>query len=109
MTKNTKRYSINQLESIISSKWKISNEDAEIQYIAQDSRKIIDPESTLFFAMRGGRLDGHHIGINTVGQSLRNANRQLRSEPPNPQVKVSPWNQTTIEADTNRRPMEIGS
>lgn len=51
---------------------------------------------------------GYHIGINTVGQTLRNANRQLRSEPPNPQVKVSPWNQTTIEADVNRRPLEIG-
>lgn len=51
---------------------------------------------------------GHHVGVNTVGQTLRNANRQLRSEPPNPQVKVSPWLQTTIEADTNRRPMEIG-
>ena len=50
----------------------------------------------------------HHIGVNTVGQTLRNANRQLRSEPPNPQVKVSPWLQTTIEADTNRRPLEIG-
>ena len=51
---------------------------------------------------------GHHVGVNTVGQSLRNANRQLRSEPANPQVKVSPWQQTTIEPDTNRRPMEIG-
>ena len=51
---------------------------------------------------------GHHVGVNTVGQTLRNANRQLRSEPPNPQVKVSPWLQTTIEADTNRRPLEIG-
>lgn len=51
---------------------------------------------------------GYHIGINTVGQTLRNANRQLRSEPPNPALKVSPWNQTTIEADTNRRPLEIG-
>lgn len=51
---------------------------------------------------------GYHIGINTVGQTLRNANRQLRSEPPNPQVKVSPWNQTTIETDVNRRPLEIG-
>ena len=51
---------------------------------------------------------GHHIGINTVGQTLRNANLQLRSEPPNPQVKVSPWLQTTIEPDTNRRAMEIG-
>tara|TARA_Y100000816_G_scaffold276677_1_gene246088 strand:- start:1968 stop:2576 length:609 start_codon:yes stop_codon:yes gene_type:complete len=52
---------------------------------------------------------GYHIGINTVGQSLRNANRQLRSDPPNPQVKVSPWMQTTIEADVNRKPLEIGS
>ena len=52
---------------------------------------------------------GHHLGVNTVGQSLRNANRQLRSEPANPQVKVSPWLQTTIEPDCNRRPMEIGA
>jgi hypothetical protein len=51
---------------------------------------------------------GFHVGINTVGQTLRNANRQLRSEPPNPQSKVSPWNQTTIDADINRRPLEIG-
>ncbi len=51
---------------------------------------------------------GHNIGINTVGQTLRNANLQLRSEPPNPQVLVSPWNQTTIEPDVNRRPLEIG-
>ena len=51
---------------------------------------------------------GHHIGVNTVGQTLRNANMQLRSEPPNPQVKVSPWLQTTIEPDVNRKPLEIG-
>ena len=50
---------------------------------------------------------GFHIGINTVGQSLRNANRQFRSEPLNPQVKVSPWQQSTIEPDINRRPLEI--
>lgn len=51
---------------------------------------------------------GFHIGINTVGNSLRNPNLQLRSEPPNPQLKVSPWNQTTMESDLNRRPLEIG-
>ena len=51
---------------------------------------------------------GYHVGVNTVGQTLRNSNQQIRSEPPNPQVKVSPWLQTTIEPDTNRRPMEIG-
>jgi len=52
---------------------------------------------------------GYHVGINTVGQSLRNANYQLRSDPPNPQEKVSPWMQTTIEPDTSRRRFEIGS
>jgi len=52
---------------------------------------------------------GFHVGINTVGQSLRNANLQLRSEPANPQVKVSPWLQTTIEPDVNRRALEVGA
>jgi hypothetical protein len=52
---------------------------------------------------------GYHIGINTTGQSLRNANQQIRSDPPNPQMKVSPWNQTTIEPDVSRRSFEIGS
>ena len=51
---------------------------------------------------------GYHVGVNTVGQSLRNANLQLRSEPANPQVKVSPWMQSTIDADANRKPLEIG-
>lgn len=51
---------------------------------------------------------GFHVGINTVGTTNRNANYQLRSEPPNPQVKVSPWNQTTIDPDVLRRPLEIG-
>jgi hypothetical protein len=50
---------------------------------------------------------GALVGINTVGQSMRNANYQLRSEPPNPQVAVSVFNQSTIEPDTNRRSLEI--
>jgi len=52
---------------------------------------------------------GFHVGMNTVGQTLRNPNYQLRSEPPNPQIKVSPWLQSTIEPDTNRKPLEIGA
>jgi hypothetical protein len=48
------------------------------------------------------------IGINTVGSSLRNANYQIRSEPTNPRVNVGPWMASTIEADTFRRPLEIG-
>ncbi len=49
---------------------------------------------------------GALVGVNTIGQSLRNANYQLRAEPPNPQVQVGPWMQTTIEPDLQRRPLE---
>lgn len=52
---------------------------------------------------------GYHIGINTIGQSLRNANLQLRSEPPNPQIAVSPWGISTIEPDIRTVAFEIGS
>lgn len=52
---------------------------------------------------------GYHIGIDTIGQTLRNANLQIRSEPPNPQLNVGPWNQSTIEPDFMRPPLEIGS
>jgi len=52
---------------------------------------------------------GYHIGIDTVGQTLRNANLQIRSEPPNPQLYVGPWNTSTIEPDFMRPPLEIGS
>jgi hypothetical protein len=51
---------------------------------------------------------GHHIGINTVGQTLRNPNYQIRSEPANPRMNVGPWNQTTIEFDNSRRSFEVG-
>ena len=52
---------------------------------------------------------GHHIGINSVGSSLRNANLQIRSEPVIPQSNVGPWNNTTIEPDNMRRALEIGA
>jgi hypothetical protein len=52
---------------------------------------------------------GALIGVNTVGQSLRNANLQLRSEPPNPQVPVSVFMNSTISPDISHRPLEIGA
>jgi len=52
---------------------------------------------------------GALIGVNTVGQSLRNANLQLRSEPPKPQVPVSIFLQSTIGPDVSHRPLEVGS
>lgn len=51
---------------------------------------------------------GYHAGVNTVGNTLRNANLQVRSEPPNPTSNVSPWNNTTISPDLMRVPLEMG-
>ena len=51
---------------------------------------------------------GYHLGIDRVNQTLRNANLQLRSEPPNPKLNVGPWMNTTIEPDLTRVPLEIG-
>ena len=51
---------------------------------------------------------GYHIGIDTVGQTLRNANLQIRSEPPNPQINVGPWNLSSIEPDVMRVPLQLG-
>ena len=52
---------------------------------------------------------GHHIGIDTIGQSLRNANQQLRSDPVISKQDVGPWHNSTIEADTTRIPLELGN
>jgi hypothetical protein len=52
---------------------------------------------------------GYHIGINTIGQTLRNANLQLRSDPIIQKSEIGPWNQSTIEPDLMRVPLEVGS
>ena len=51
---------------------------------------------------------GEHIGVDTQASTMRNANRQIRSEPANPQQVVSPWLNATIMPDTIRKPLEIG-
>ena len=49
---------------------------------------------------------GALAGINTIGSSNRNANLQLRKEHPNPTTNVGPWNQSTIEPDQWRKPLD---
>ncbi len=51
---------------------------------------------------------GYHIGLDTIGQTLRNANLQLRSDPVIPKSDVGPWNHSTIEPDLGRVPLELG-
>jgi hypothetical protein len=49
--------------------------------------------------------DRYIVGVNTVGQSLKNASYDLRAQPPCPKFKVSPWNNSTIEPDFNIKPL----
>jgi hypothetical protein len=51
---------------------------------------------------------GYHIGLDTIGQTLRNPNYQLRSDPIIPKAQVGPWNMSTIEPDLGRVPLEVG-
>lgn len=99
---------MNQLPSECFPKDVLSSDDL----LPNDANSLwaqVSPSGQGSLADQNFLTSGFHIGINTVGQSLRNANRQLRSEPLNPQVKVSPWMQTTIDPDINRRPLEINS
>lgn len=85
--------------------------DESSQFKAEDLLPK-DESSTLWAQMNpsgSGSLEGrnflqagYHLGINTVGQSLKNANYQLRSDPPNPKMVVSPWMQSTIDPDVRR-------
>ena len=51
---------------------------------------------------------GYHIGLDTIGQTLKNPNLQLRSDPIIPKQEVGPWNQSTYEPDYGRIPLEVG-
>ena len=51
---------------------------------------------------------GYHIGLDTIGQTMKNANLQLRSDPIIPKQNVGPWNQSTYEPDYARVPLEVG-
>ncbi len=50
-------------------------------------------------------VDRYVIGINTVGQSLKNASYDIRGTVANPKTTVSPWNNSTIEPDYNLKPL----
>lgn len=85
---------------------------AKFQQFTQKDLLPLDESSTLWAKMNpkgDGSLEGrnflqagYHLGINTVGQSRKNANYQIRSDPPNPKQVVSPWMQSTVDPDVRR-------
>ena len=49
--------------------------------------------------------DKYVVGVNTVGQSLKNASYDIRGAINVPKYTVSPWNNSTIEPDYNIKPL----
>lgn len=49
------------------------------------------------------------IGIDPIGNTLKNPSYDIRSEPPIPKQNVGPWNNSTYEPDLARVPFEIGA
>tara|TARA_B100000700_G_C14659449_1_gene675716 strand:- start:162 stop:638 length:477 start_codon:yes stop_codon:yes gene_type:complete len=85
---------------------RLSAEDLLPQDAANSQFAQVNPAGQGDADSRNHLTAGYTLGVNSIGNSLRNANRQLRSEPPNPQLKVSPWMNTTIGPDLGRRPLE---
>lgn len=50
---------------------------------------------------------GFHIGIDTIGQSHKNSNLQIRPEFPNPKIAVGPWMNSSIEPDQYRKHCDL--
>ena len=51
---------------------------------------------------------GSLIGVDTIGQTLKNPNMQLRSDPVIKKEQVGPWNYSSFEPDLARVPLELG-
>ncbi len=52
-------YSIEQIATIIKGKWLQQGTAATIEYLLPDSRKLLFPATSLFFALKGPRRNGH--------------------------------------------------
>lgn len=51
---------------------------------------------------------GYHLGLDTIGQTLKNPNYQIRSDPYIEKKEIGPWNNSTFEPDIARVPLELG-
>jgi hypothetical protein len=99
----------NQLNAGLSKQYQELTADDLLPYNDMAHWADIYPSGTGQLQNKNFLHAGHHIGINTVGQTLKNANHQLRSESANPQIQVSPWLQSSFGPDLLRRPLEVGS
>src|SRR5687768_12251221 len=65
-------YTISQITTAVKGKLIQSVSEALITRLAYDSRKIIEPSNSLFFAIRGKRHDGHLFLQDLYQKGIRN-------------------------------------
>ncbi len=65
------KYTIQHIATIVQANTVIV-EDASIEYLLVDSRKIVFPSTTLFFALTGNRRDGHNFIKEVYERGIRN-------------------------------------
>src|SRR5215211_2265842 len=65
-------YSIKHIASVINGQWLQFHHDDEVEYLLPDSRKLIFPAASLFFALRGPRRDGHSFIPDLYQKGVRN-------------------------------------
>ena len=66
------KYSIGQIQEIISAKGRIQKKNAIISYLLIDSRSLSYPEETLFFALQTALNDGHKYIPDLYKAGVRN-------------------------------------
>jgi Alr-MurF fusion protein len=66
------KYFIDNIASIIKAKWLVKHDNALIEQLLIDSRKLIFPQSSLFFALKGPRRDGHAFINQLYKKGVRN-------------------------------------
>ena len=65
-------YSIDQINNIVKGRWWQHAGAATIEYLLPDSRKLLFPATSLFFALKGPRRDGHSFVSELYEKGVRN-------------------------------------
>ncbi|KYP16649.1 bifunctional UDP-N-acetylmuramoyl-tripeptide:D-alanyl-D-alanine ligase/alanine racemase [Flavihumibacter sp. CACIAM 22H1] len=91
-------YRIAEIASIVHARWLQKAENSSIQHLLNDSRKLLFPESTVFFALVSGSRNGHQFIPALYQQGVRNF---LVSEEQDPAVYPGAnllWVPDTVQA-----------
>ena len=66
------KYFIDNIASIVKGSWLVQHDNALIEQLLIDSRKLIFPQTSLFFALKGPRRDGHTFITQLYEKGVRN-------------------------------------